>query len=257
MKSLLCLFLLAIFPLTHAEAKGGAFSGGGGGITTKVGENRILADFLWIDPGFTDSKEYYPFIAWIYHSASDKNDFDSKDPFRAVSQLIEAWQRKVYSPGGILFADFGLLNPAMWHWRSEPFTDKEIPSFAANIAPFIQEPKLAAYYSVDYNSTSNRYRVDIYQPEFSSLGMWSQVGLLLHESLRHAQWKHSGEKYFNEESLQKAVAIMTLCTPRPILSTYVSMLLTGSSFLPTGNFTDFSKVISLYCNRTDVGYADE
>lgn len=241
MKTIFFLLIIALLSSPWGYARGGAFSGGGGGSTSRIGDSRVLVDYLWISPKFQDIEKLKS-----YRAARAEADIPSVKEL-AVS-LIRDWDAVGVLP--ISYIEYGFSQPDMWLVSSTlESTSNQI--FSKEIASMIKDPKLAAYYSFDHTSEDEKYRIEIYAPEFFSLGLLSQVGVLMHESLRHSQWRRSGDKYFSEDALQKSVAILALCKPRPILQAYVGFLMADKESLAENNYGKFAEVIKQYCVRKE------
>lgn len=197
---------------------------GGGGTTVEFKNRRVLLDLLRI-PSFTvdqdnsnlilktlKEKTIYLNYSEISLSANIKNELT----FQLAMNILEKWQDPLMPMFPIPLS----ITKPLIHWQLT--VDQLVGSPATYDST--SNPRLSAYYYRHFNYTNKNerhYQVSININEWNKLGILSQAGLIIHETLRHQQFLNADEKtvavFYQDEQLQKASAILLLCRPRPAL----------------------------------------
>ena len=243
-KKLLLVFILGyvIAPAVQAEPGCRPFKllrgveSGGAGTVLMENDRATLLDFLWIDRNFRDTRpDTASFIATPRTLIYNRYEGIVSVPdiaFTRAFNILGRWQKIDQSVTLSPSLEFGVLKPTTWL-----FSDEAVCRPADKLAQ--QDPRLdlkvAAYYLKD------RYQVNILRPLWNKMGLKSQAGLIIHESLRHVQIGLKRE--FTEDVLQKATALLVLCEPKPILSRYIQHILNNNSDLAQENFGTYPEIL--------------
>ncbi|OQW50997.1 MAG: hypothetical protein A4S09_10705 [Proteobacteria bacterium SG_bin7] len=257
-------FMLLLSVIALAD---GTQSGGGPGITIEKDGRRVLLDYLRVAPNFKDFNKSGKFERLIidqsfldtvadsfYSTKFDLNpagepnneltkgsDFFSSGPFRMALDLINEWAEDNLLDTSRENEAVGMFSPVRWVFEHQGIFDQPIPHGEFN-------PKIAAYYLQE----GFKYTVRLSVPEWNEMGLLSQVGLLLHEGLRHRQillFPGNSIIRFNDDVLKKATAIMVLCRPSAILSYYRYLLLNNGESVASEmrQFGSFDEVVHKNC----------
>lgn len=232
----------ALSPAAHAEPGcqpykfGRGVESGGGGTILLENNTATLLDFLHIDRNFRDSRpEDSSFIETpraIFYNRYDGIISTPNIAFTHAFNIIGRWRQAdpnvIFSPS----LDFGVTSPTTWFFTEEPVclsngrTKPSDPSY---------DLRLAAYYFRD------RYQVNISRSLWNKMGLKSQVGLIIHESIRHLQI--GLKRDFDEEVLQQATALLVWCEPKPALSRYIQLILNNKKEHAEETFGTYSEVL--------------
>lgn len=246
----------------------GPDSGGGGG-TVLINNEPILIDFLNILKSEDISNELKNISKKLEDISKAENltDNNISCPL-AVEKRLGATNKPFsfvrYSKASCDI--FALANNIFIKWETLPFdavsstihgamfsplkwqfiTKQKLPDLntAANFyRPSNLPPRLdisaAAYYRVESN---NQYIVQIEQNMWDQMSKVNQVGLVVHEALRHLQIGQMAR--FNDETLQKATALMVLCEPSVMLSQYLLFLISDNVNAVPQNLGSFDTLTS-------------
>lgn len=242
-------FTVAILFTLAGKTFAGNESGGGGGVT--YGKNgALLVDFLNIDPDFKDSNTYEKWNASRIDKQSKfkititrENESQVRlwnSAFDLALSTIEKWENQFLDiSAGIIHSAF--MHPLSWNFAPHDLTapDSFLP------VPGMQRTniKIAAY----YKNVGKDFSVQISNKIWNDLGIRSQAGLLIHESLRHLQIGWSDN--FDEESLQKATALIMLCEPQSSINQYLFYTTQNRADLANSLVGNFDYILKQYCKR--------
>ncbi len=253
---------------------------GGGGTTVLAGNQRLLFDFLVLDPSFKDidSFEKYNKLTMssdfllnhenkIFGAAYDESapqsqnknnnlnsprDFFTSDPFQLATSILNSWRDNNmlnFSTDTILS---GLYHPVNWS-ITDIIALENFMSFEKFPHLKVSSPKFAAYYQSNLTDPKNKHIIQISANIWNELGLLSQAGLIIHEGSRHPQisYGRAPSYFFTDSILQKTTAIIMLCEPRPTLSMYINHLHNNkeSQVEQLSNFGSFDDVVRKYCKR--------
>lgn len=244
-----------LFTLTLYLPQGmaGNESGGGGGVTYGSGQP-VLVDFLNIDPDFKDTNSY---LKWNASRLDEKSSFKiiltrkneaqvryKNSAFDLALNTIEKWEKQFldYTAGTIYSA---FMSPVSWNFINQ---DLSAPDSFLPISNLKRtDIKIAAYYKRADKSEERNFSIQISNKIWNELGIRSQAGLLIHESLRHLQIGWSD--HFDEESLQKATALIMLCEPQSSINQYLFYTTQNRSDLANTLVGSFDEILKQYCTR--------
>lgn len=245
--------LLAILPcLSYADdgpdAPEGTESGGGGSVIFRISQP-ILVDYLSIDPNFKDIDAYRgrsssrigkPSKTFAISQDNESNLRKRNAAFDLALHRIQAWKEQKFDYSAALI-HIAFYAPNVWE-----FVDRNLLALAPAL-PIPIDPNQQVATAAYYSKINKSFRVQISLKIWNQLGILSQAGLLLHESLRHLQigWSNG----FDEASLQQATAILMMCQPRMNLNYYLLYLIQNRPDLAKSIYGDFKDVIKTYCAR--------
>lgn len=250
LRALLLVFSMCI-STEFAQSKG-TESGGGGGVVFR-NSSYILLDFLNIDPEFQDSTAFQNLKASQIkkvtgsvigiNSANEDQIRTENQAFDLALKTIALWENFEFETmAGRIHSSF--MFPLQWS-----FTNNELHVPNLFLPEAIKENeksqvKAAAYYLKD---ALDNYTVQISIPIWDQMGIWSQAGLLIHESLRQIQIGWSTQ--YDEKTLQRATAVLVMCKPEAKLNYYLMYLLRNRSDLAQQIYGEFDSMISNHCQR--------
>lgn len=222
--------------LAWAEKQGP--ESGGGGVVAKINSRLQLIDFYTIAgaPEFLELK--YQSTKPSVIDQEQEFSFHRQDQvnnvaFNQVLNVFNTWSLLPYDVIGLTI-NSAIYNPVIWN-----FSDQEVvaPKFYLP-SPLRSgvETATAAYYL----KVNRLHRVSISRKIWNELKLQDQVGLLIHESLRHVQIGFSFS--FDDEALQKATAIMMVCRPSVKLDQYLFFLLNNRRDLAEQRFEAFEQL---------------
>lgn len=243
-KIILFAFVLccALSPVVHAEPGcrpykfGRGVESGGGGTILLENDIATLLDFLHIDRNFRDSRpednSYIETPRTLFYNRYDGFISPPNIAFAQAFNIIGTWRE---ADPNVTFApslDFGVTNPTTWLFVDEPLClSAEMKTSPATT----HDLRLAAYYFRD------RYQVNISRSLWNRMGLKSQVGLIIHESIRHLQI--GLKRDFDEEVLQQATALLVWCEPKPVLSRYIQYILNNKKEQAEEIFGTYSEIL--------------
>lgn len=232
----------ALSPVAHAEPGcrpykfGRGVESGGGGTILLENDIATLLDFLHIDRYFRDSR---PEVASYIETSGALlyNRFEGilsvpNIAFENAFNILGRWREVDKSVTFAPSLEFGVVSPTTWFFVEDPIC---VP--ADKVAPQDTDShlRLAAYYVRD------RYQVNISRPLWNKMGLKSQVGLIIHESIRHLQI--GLKRDFDEEVLQQATALLVWCEPTPLLSRYIQFILNNKKEQAEKTFGTYSEIL--------------
>lgn len=241
------LFLFLMLSSVNLYAQSGGESGGGGG--TIYGKNGpVLVDFLNVNPEFKDTTQYKTWKASRVHQPSQilitrENESlvrEQNSAFDLALSIIEKWESQFLDiSAGIIHTAF--MSPVSWNFTASDLTAPD--SFLPVPGMKRTNIKIAAY----YKKFGKNFSVQVSNKVWNDLGILSQAGLLIHESLRHQQIGWSDN--FDEESLQKATALLMLCEPQSSINQYLFYTTKNRSDLANSLVGSFDEILKQYCKR--------
>jgi hypothetical protein len=230
--------------------KQGTESGGGGGVVWIDSNRPILMDFYTIIktaselPVLVQNSSYIDDTKTAPISISDENEAAVKaenTAFAYAIDTLEKWKKLPFDSMSF-FVLISFRNPLQWS-----FTDNtlEAPPFylAANL-PSHSPTEVSAYY---LKKTINTFSVTISRNIWNQMKLLDQAGLLIHETLRQMQIGFGNG--YNDESLQRATAIYSLCKPTGRLNYYMFYLLNNSPKEADRIYGSFDQFIEKECKR--------
>jgi hypothetical protein len=146
---------------------------------------------------------------------------------------------------GWLLIDFS-ISSALKNSIKWSFTEDELQApifWPAGVDP-LSKTRIAAYYLAD----APNFTVQVNQSLWNQLGLYSRVGLVIHEGLRHLQIGQA--KHFDEKSLQLSTSLLVLCEPNSRLNYYIQYLILNGPDLAEKLYGDFGTVTHENCVRT-------
>lgn len=233
---LILLFLVFIMlPLLAV----GPESGGGGGVVYLHREFHLV-DYFNIPEAQKILQNRYrstrPSIVAREFADSFVSKAQISDPaIIAAVDILSQWSNLPYDLMGFAISR-ALYQPVKWS-----FTDLELQ------APHSYRPSqllsgaqvLTAAY---YEKVQQEYKIKISRKIWNQLNIQDQIGLIVHEILRHIQL--SRQVHFSDEALQKATALLLICKPSIARSQYLWRLL-----VDTANATE--NLNSKFLQQTD------
>lgn len=212
------------------SARRGPETGGGGGVL-QVGRELVLLDFL------KSPAIYSKFLKSISHQNVSRVSEASLSPFswtverpvndlafQEAARIFSAWEKIPFDTIGFRVQN-ALALPLTW-----VFSDDPLPLLAAGIT--------AAYYQ---KSAAQESLVKINRPVWNQLKSPTQVGVIVHETLRQVQIGQ--QRFFDDEVLQRATVLMVLCRPSVRLNQYILFLLLNQRDVAEQRFGDFDTVL--------------
>lgn len=234
---LLLLSMACIVCLISPASRAGVESGGGGGVLFR-NSRPVLIDFFNIDFNFRDQDFFRDKIASRLSETQIRNTHSA---FDLAFQILQPWQKLSYDIAGLTVLT-AFYHPVQWS-----FVDKELqapPVFLPKGISSSEKIQIAAYYS----AAPHQFTVEISKPIWNQMGILSQAGLLIHESLRHLQIGLS--RSFDEQTLQQATSILVMCEPKGRLSYYLQYLFMNRSDLAQALYGNFEDLMKSDCRRT-------
>lgn len=264
----LALLLPAISMADGRGSREGTQSGGGPGITIVKDGSRVLLDYVQMVPNFKDINKAGEFERLILNqpfldSVADGffstkfdldpigqpsndlkkgSDFFSSGPFRMALAIVKEWGNSNLLDASREIEAPGMFSPVRWLFEERGILDQLIDFNLLKEQFKNSNPKVSAYYL----QTGATYTIRVSVPEWNEMGLLSQVGLLLHEGLRHHQillFPNDTIFRYDDDALKKATAIMVLCRPNAPLSLYRYLLLHNGA----SAFGSFDEVVQKYC----------
>ncbi len=228
--------LIELRPGNSGNALSGGSCGGGGGVIYINNQPRLV-DFYTIPSSYELLSEKYSsqepsFIKSALSMTFDANTEIKNPALKMVLEIFRRWSDLPYDSIG-LWINTAIFKP-VWN-----FTDESLlapPSYRPS--PISNDDKIetAAYYL----QKENTYNVNISRDIWNLLSIQDQVGLLIHETLRHVQIGFSFG--FDDEALQKATAMMMICRPRVKFDQYLFYLLNNRRDLAELKFESFEQL---------------
>lgn len=241
------LTLVVLITISSTGFAGNSSGGGGGVLYGKA--KPVLVDLLNIDPDFEDTDAHLKWNSSRLDQSPSKIGLTRNNEsqvragnsaFDLALTIIEKWETKFLDiTAGTIHTAFML--PLNW-----TYTEKELSAAESYLPlPTIlrENIKTAAY----YDKNDRNYSVQISRKIWNELGIISQAGLLVHETFRHLQIGWSNQ--FDEESLQKATALIMMCEPHSSINLYLFYVTQNRSDLATLLVGNFDDVIKKYCKR--------
>ncbi len=238
---LFSVFVALIVPVAaNAESEGK--DSGGGGVVLQVGPNLILVDVLNIlslpeaivaSAGAGDRQISNGHAFKIGEAAPENSSFSE------ASKLLRSWEFAIAAQVGLKTIQ----------WEFDDYVNRKTSFFSPmNVAN--ATPVLAAYYSTNLApkngmvsvTNATYYRVILNRQLWNRLSTFSQVGLILHETLRQVQFGFLAR--YNDEVLQKVTAMMLLCKPSSEANKYLFLALSNMmtfAELNVGSYRDITK----------------
>lgn len=222
--------------LAWAEKQGP--ESGGGGVVAKINSRLQLVDFYTVEGAPELLEKKYQGIKSSVIGQEQEFSFQRQDQvndeaFNQVLSVFSKWSNLPYDVIGLTI-NSAIYNPVIWS-----FTNQELvaPKFYLPIAlKSGVETTTAAYYL----KINRLHRVSISRKTWNELKLQDQVGLLIHESLRHVQIGLSFS--FDDEALQKATAVMMTCRSSVKLDHYLFFLLNNRRDLAEQRFEPFEQL---------------
>lgn len=246
----LLLSMACIVCLISPASRAGVESGGGGGVLFR-NSRPVLIDFFNIDFNFRDQDFFRDKIAsrlsetrsiqLAFDQESETQIRNTHSAFDLAFQILQPWQKLSYDIAGLTVLT-AFYRPVQWS-----FVDKDLqapPVYLPKGISSSEKIQIAAYYS----AAPHQFTVEISKPIWNQMGILSQAGLLIHESLRHLQIGLS--RSFDEQTLQQATSILVMCEPKGRLSYYLQYLFMNRSDLAQALYGNFKDLMKSDCRRT-------
>ena len=229
-------------------SENGGFVGGGGGSGVQRGENFDSLDLVQLDPSFRDVESLLGKSKYIIKSnkksslnktelflfnhlnqlekkvlvsiSEPKSDFLTSGPFLYAREVLESFN----APMNFMPL---LMDRIIWRWTNEePYSQRRFdPSGLKNVSGI----ETVAYFKFTPNQSPT---VVISTPRWNRLGFFSQVAIILHETLRFYQFSNAVAEQrtiFLEKDLQRAVSLITFCRPTQEINHFVRLFLSRFS----------------------------
>lgn len=244
-------FVLICLILTPAYSYSGTESGGGGHVVFDQSlKGYILADLKQIDKNFTDTDRFLEFTSSRLVDEISNLSFENKASLNEQSQNFEspfAFAIYILNQWSRLTNDLiskhiraAILNPVRWNFISAKIDTSVHFQSSSTYNPHTHYTT-AAYYLHDKVD----YKVQVSIPVWNQTKLFSQSGIIIHEALRHIQIGRM--ENFDEDSLQKATSIITLCKPNIILSQFAYFLMINALDEAENNMGSFESVTAKFC----------
>lgn len=233
---------------TDSKALRGTESGGGGGIAWVEGRP-VLIDFFTV---ISDLSHLNPLAQTADHISQEKSfSLNSKTTpviveehpsFALALKVLDAWQSLPIDT--ISFQVMQAFRaPLLWSFVDDELTAP--PFYLPANLPQQVPIQVAAYYT---RLSPNQFHISIHRPTWNVLDLRDQAGLLIHETLRQVQIGYGNA--YNDEALQRATAIYSLCAPSARLNYYLFYLLNNSPARADKIYGTFEKFIQQECKRS-------
>lgn len=237
----LSIFITLFLSLIGSAA--GPRTGGGGGSVVILGKPRLV-DFLNIPESHSYLDKKYKnltpsFIDSITTLSFESSGFPNDAAFVLAQSTFDQWSRLPYDYIGLLI-NTGLFKPVSWH-----FVDSEMPA-SDHFRPAALDSTHSIQTTAYYLMKDRAFDVFISRSLWNNLPLADQAGLLIHESLRHIQIGFSLS--FDDESLQRATAILMSCRPTITLDQYLFFLLQNRRDLADARFERF-EILTKDCGK--------
>lgn len=235
-------FMLLVSLVVPVAAQAEGKDSGGGGVVLQVESNFVLVDvlnILGLQEALAVSSGVGDRQAAIGPAFKIGDTPSANESFRTAGELMYGWEFAILAQAGFKttyweFADF--INR-----RTQFYSPVNIPN---------STPMLAAYYSTNLTPKNGRvslskdtyYKVIINRELWNQLSTFSQVGLIVHETLRQVQFGFLGR--YNDEILQKVTAMMLLCKPTPEANRFLFLALSNMIAIAEsqiGSYSEFTK----------------
>jgi hypothetical protein len=218
----------------YAAGKEGVKDGGGGGVVY-IANQPHLTDFYTIQNSADLLNQKYLNQASSWVESPRLLSFDSKAQvddvaYATVLAIFSKWSNLPYDSIG-MWINNSIYRPVVWN-----FTDQNILAPQFYRSPFLP-PEINIITAAYYNKTDRSFQVNISRKIWNQMQLKDQVGLLIHETLRHVQIGLSFG--FDDEALQKATAMMMTCRPRVKYDQYLFYLLNNRRDLAEQRFEAF------------------
>lgn len=257
----LCLCVFSVFIISSAPAISiaGPDSGGGGGVLL-INNSLILVDFLNIldDEDIITPKKskYATFLKTLlkqakpphleetpnkifYFSRGDQAPLKSQ-AFDIANSYFTNWSKVNYDIAASLIGG-SIFYPLKWQFVDQLDLDVVPRFYLPENLPKDNVIQVAAYYTRrTFENAFADYTVQINKSIWWQLSDFNRAGLIVHEVLRQVQIGRG--KQFDDETLQKATAIMMFCKPSVILSQYLFFLIQKRSDLAIERFGSFQDI---------------
>jgi len=234
----------------------GTESGGGGGVLRR-GDAATLLDFLNLDPELLDSDNFEApqsdratqsqqanLKSELNFQITDENEllWRTQIPaFDLALKVLRQWDQTQFD--AIEASGMTAFRRIQWRFVNKLLADVPLHG------PLALRPgdsvELAAYYSVE----PTRYTVEVSIPLWNQLDLRGQAGLVLHEALRHVQISYA--QRFDDQTLQRATAVLIVCQPTRRLNYFFMHALTlNNSAIATQLYGDFKTLVRAECVRS-------
>lgn len=247
-------FILICLILISSISYAGTESGGGGHVVyDQSQEAYILADFWQIDKSFIDQNIFLNFKSSRLENEllniKLKNKVDLKEihqtsAFSIAFHILNQWSKLPFDLISI-HIKAGIMAPVSWS-----FTDAILEAPVNFQSSSTYDPNRQYLTAAYYRHDKQDYRVQISRALWNKSRLFTQSGIIIHESLRHIQIGRS--ENFNEDNLQKATAILTMCKPDITLGQYTYFLMINAADEALKNMGSFESVITKFCTRIDI-----
>lgn len=247
-------FILTCLTLISSISYAGTESGGGGHVVYDQSQKAyILADFWQIDKNFIDQNYFLSFKPSHLESELLNVTLANKEILKETPQLsafsvslhiLNQWSQLPFDLISI-HIKAAIMAPVIWN-----FTNAELEAPVNFQSSSTYDPNRKYLTAAYYQRDKQDYRVQISRPIWNQTKLFTQSGIIIHESLRHIQIGRS--ENFNEDSLQKATAILTLCQPNITLGQYAYFLMINAADEAEKNMGSFESVITKFCKRIDI-----
>ena len=223
----------------------GPESGGGGGVV-RINDSLHLVDYFLIPQALPQIQAWHQNPAnssdFMNEASEDVIEFSHREQraenraFELAFEILEKWANLPFDHLAYLMQG-SFQTPLKWLFVDEDLFS--IPSYR----PAFLAPQIPIVTAANYTILQHQlYLVRINRPLWNELALFHQTGLILHEVLRQVQL--GKQSYFNDESLQKATAILMLCEPSLKLNQYAHFLTFNAEAVATerlGRFEDVTQ----------------
>lgn len=241
--------VLYTFNSKAIQSEGGTSAGGGGGGGVHLGPNLVLIDFFntaniihFLRNKYASESPSMINTAIYNQSFLGTNDDETNSSIQLTKKILNDWSSLPYDAAAFYIE--AALKSSKLKWS---FSDDIVPE-AKHYRPKYLNSDIPIVTAAYYSTASHNYTVQISRPLWNKFFVDSQVGLIVHETLRHLQIGRGFE--FNDESLQKATVLIMACKPRVQLSQYILFLIGNKTETAEKNIGPFEKVISECMNET-------
>lgn len=236
-------FSFGTFLVVSLAAKEGPESGGGGTVVYLNSKPQLI-DFYTIDGGAKFLSNRYSESKASFLQFPTKFDLERGLEYNAKTaaavpalsralDIFNEWSLVPFDTLGIRIHG-AFYKPTRWSFTRKKISEYQF--YRPDVLPENIVTKPVAYYS--YSEQEKIFQVNISLDIWNQLSLQDQVGLLIHETLRHVQIGLGFE--FNDKALQRATAVMLVCEPSVKYNQYLFDLLNNRPDLVKQSHEEFN-----------------